>query len=237
MAQVIVSLLPLVIGASFGAPMWVVMTVLLLRGEEGTTKAAAFASGAMTIRVLQGIFFGYVFISALSAGGELGVHFMASTMLLMVGVLLLATVVKTMLKEEDPDAPPPRWMAILNRVTAPKAFGMGAVLMVIGIKQWVFTLSAIAVIDEAQLGLGKSVLAYLLFAFAAQSLVIVPIVLSALARNQSGKSLERLLRVLQLHGREITIVASLIFGVWFIMKGVSGLMEHGAGTLIMNIHE
>ena len=216
--------------------MWAVMTLLLLRGERGMLKATAFASGAMFIRVLQGILFGYVFVSALRAGGELGVHFMASTMLLIVGVLLLATVIKTLLKEEDPDAPPPKWLTALGKVRALTAFGMGTLLMVIGMKQWVFTLSAIAVIDEAQLGLANSILAYVFFAFAAQSLVIIPVAISVAAPNHSARLLERLLRVLQLHSREITIVASLIFGVWFIIKGVSGLMEHRGMTAITNFH-
>ena len=37
------------------------LTLLLLRVEGGLIKAAAFAAGAMTVRLLQMILFGYVF--------------------------------------------------------------------------------------------------------------------------------------------------------------------------------
>ncbi|EEF57302.1 conserved hypothetical protein [Pedosphaera parvula Ellin514] len=232
-----VSLLPLIIGASFGGPMWAIMTLLFLRGEGGMVKATAFAVGAMIVRVLQGILFGYVFISAVRAGGEVGANFMASTMLLMVGVLLLATVIKTLCKEEDPDAPPPKWMTALDGITALTACGMGALLMLIGMKQWIFTLSAIAVIDEAQLGLTASIFAYLFFAVAAQALVLAPIISRAVAPKQSARVLELLLAWLERRSRAITIVASLIFGVWFITKGVTGLMGHGAETAITNTHK
>jgi hypothetical protein len=232
MAQLMVSLLPLIIGASFGGPMWVVMTVLLLRGKKGMTKAAAFAAGAMMVRLLQGIFFGYVFVSAVRAGGEVGADFMASTLLLMVGVLLLAAVIKTWCKEEDPDAPPPKWMTALDGTSPLTAGGMGTLLILIGMKQWIFTLSAIAIIDEARLGLTAGIFAYLFYAVAAQSLVLAPIISRAVAPKPSARLLELLLAWLERRSRVITIMASLIFGVWFIVRGVRGLMAHGTGTAI-----
>src|SRR5262245_29809031 len=74
----LVSLLPPIIGAAVAGPMWTILTLLLLRGEGGLIKAAAFAAGAMTVRLLQMILFGYVFGTADGAGGEAGPDLIAS---------------------------------------------------------------------------------------------------------------------------------------------------------------
>ncbi len=167
--MIMVNLLPLIVGAAL-LPLWIIMTLLLLRGEGGVIKAATFAAGAMVVRVLKGALFGYVFGVAAHAEGEKERSIIASTLLLVVGIIMLITAVTTWLKEDDPDAPPPKWMATLSRMSPLTAFGMGALMMAISIKQWVFTLSAIAVIYEAPLGQTARVMAYLLFVVAAQSL-------------------------------------------------------------------
>ena len=104
---------------------------------------------------------------------------------------MLISAVKKWRKEEDPDAPPPKWMAILSGLSALQAFGMGALLMALSIKQWVFTLSAIAVIEQAQLSQAGNVLVYLFFVLAAQSLVLAPILVSAVAPVQCGQAARR----------------------------------------------
>ena len=60
------------IGAAVAGPMLTILTLLLLRVEGGLIKAAAFAAGAMTVRLLQMILFGYVFATGDDAGGEAG---------------------------------------------------------------------------------------------------------------------------------------------------------------------
>lgn len=57
------SLLPLIIGAAV-VPIWIIVVLFLLRGEGGLLKGAAFAAGGLSVRVVQGIFFGYVFGAA-----------------------------------------------------------------------------------------------------------------------------------------------------------------------------
>ena len=218
--MVLIYLLPLIVGAAV-LPMWIIATLLLLRSEGGVVKAAGFAAGAMTVRVSQGILFGYVFDAAASGGGS---KLIASTLLLVVGILLLITAIRTWRTEDGPDAPPPRWMATLGSLPPLKTFGIGALLMGISIKQWVFTLAAIAVVDEAKLGPARSILAYLAFVLAAQSLVLAPTIGSAIAPARSAAILEVLQSWLERHSRTITTAASAIFGSWFLWKGITGLV-------------
>ncbi len=117
-----IGLLPLIVGAAV-LPLDIFMVLLLLRSEGGVARAAAFAAGAMTLRVLQGILFGYVFRATADAAAE---ETVASTLLLVVGILLLITAAKIWLREVDPDAPPSKWMTTLGSVSALTAFGMGA---------------------------------------------------------------------------------------------------------------
>jgi hypothetical protein len=219
----LVDLLPLIIGAAV-LQVWIIMALFLLHSEGGVLKATAFATGAMSVRLLQGILFGFVFGAADEANGDSGASLIASTLLLVVGILLLVSAVKQWRKEEDPDAPPPKWMAILSGLSALKAFGAGALLMALAIKQWVFTLSAIAVIEDAHLGQTANVLAYLFFVVAAQSLVLAPIIVSAVAPTQSTRLLGAAQGWLERHNRVIAIAVSSIFGVWFLWKGITGLI-------------
>jgi len=223
MDTVIVSLLPLIVGAAL-LPVWIIMALFLLRGEGGVLKAAAFAAGAMTARVVQGVLFGFVFGEATDTSGESGANLITSTLLVVLGILMLISAVKKWRKEEDPDAPPPKWMDVLGGLSAIQAFGMGALLMVLAIKQWVFTLSAISVIEQGELSQTGNVLAYLFFVLAAQSLVLAPVLISAVAPTQSTKLLDAIHGWLERNNRAIVIAASSIFGVWFLWMGIGGLI-------------
>lgn len=233
MTGLLLNLLPLAVGAAVGGPMWIIIALLLLRGDHGVFKASAFAAGAITVRLLQFVLFSRIFGKVLESGGggELEMDFMSSILFLLAGIVLLITAVKTWFKETDPDAPPSKWMAALRQMSAPTAFGMAAVMMSLAFKQWVFSLSAIAVIDEARMGKIGSVLTYLLFIAAAQALMLTPIIASALAPAQSSNIVEAALRWLKLNSRAITIIVSLIFAGWFLSKSAAGLLGHGYETL------
>jgi hypothetical protein len=231
---VIASLLPLIFGASIGCPVWLIVALILLRGKRGVAKAAAFAAGVIAVRTFQFALFGRLFGTIASTNGQDVFDLIPSTLLLIAGLVLVITAVRTWwCKEEDSDAPPPRWMMALGAMSTPAAFGMAVVLMFVAIKQWVFTLSAIAVIDDAYLSNIETILAYLFFILMAQFLMLAPIISSAVAPLYSARMREIVLRWLERNSRVITIVVSLAFGVWFLSKGVTGLVAHG-GAAKMN---
>ena len=105
-----------------------------------------------------------------------------------------------------------------------KAFGMGALLVAIAAKQWVFTLSTIGVIGQAQLSQAGNAVAFLFYVVAAQSLVLAPIIVYAVAPSQSAKTLDATQSWLERHNRVIVIVVSSIFGAFFLWKGIAGLI-------------
>jgi hypothetical protein len=222
MGNLFVSLLPLIVGAAV-VPIWIIMVLFLLRSEGGLLKATAFAAGSIAVRVVQGVLFGYIFNAAEEANPDSGQGIIVAILLLIVGILMLITAVKQWRKEDDPDVPP-KWMAMISGLTAVKAFGMGALLVAIAAKQWVFTLSAIGVIGEAQLSQVSNIFAFIFYVLAAQSLVLAPIVVSVVAPTQSAKTLEMAQGWLERHNRVIVILVSSVFGVYFLWKGFIGLI-------------
>ena len=120
--------------------------------------------------------------------------------------------------------PPPKWIAAISGLSAAKAFGMGTLLVAIAAKQWVFTLTAIAMIGEAQLNQAGSIAAFFFYVLAAQSLVLAPIVVYAVAPTQSAKGLEAAQNWLERYNRPIVVAISTIFGILFLWKGITGLI-------------
>ena len=151
MGDVLVALLPLMVSAAL-VPARVIVVLLMLRGPGGLGTAAEFVGGMTIVRLAQGVLIGFVLAEALDMAGDDERGHIAAILLLVLGILLWATAARTILKEADPDDPPPAWLGRLQSASPLAAFGFGAALIAIAAKQWVFTLGALAVIGEASLG-------------------------------------------------------------------------------------
>jgi hypothetical protein len=220
MTSVLGQLTPMILGAVL-APAWVIIVLLILASPGGLLKAIMFVLGMTLTRVIQGVVFGAVLADAAPGDGKSPV---ASTLLLVVGILLLITAFKKWRKEEDPDEPPPKWMQSIDQLTALKAFGLGALLLAIGPKMWVFTLSALAVISEANLGQTGSIVAYASYIILAQALLILAILVVAVAPKGSRAMLTRAIDWLTTYNRPISVTVALIFGIYFSWSGLQGLL-------------
>jgi threonine/homoserine/homoserine lactone efflux protein len=223
MAETIIKLTPFIIGSAV-VPLQVMMIILLLNSpRQGLTKAISLVAGMTIIRLMQGLIFGLILTP--EPGETSGKSPVVSTLLLVLGILLLITAYKQWRNEDDPDGPPPKWMVMLDTLTPIKAFWMGAGLVLISGKFWVFTLSAIGVIEEAQLGQPSSTVAFLIFILLAQSLLLLAIIIRAAIPGQSKSILEAISAWLTKYNRPIVIVVSLVFGLLFFVQGASGLLQ------------
>jgi hypothetical protein len=214
----------MIIGSAV-VPMQIIMLLLMLTSErQGLAKAIAFVLGMTLVRLGQGILFGLIFTGGQGAAetGSEGSGWIVSTLLTVLGILLLISFYKALTGEEDPDAPPPKWMSMLDTMTPMMAFAIGAGLLLIGAKMWVFTLSAIGTIGDAALGQPASTITFVLFVLLAESLLILPILVRIVLPQQSQAWLGSLSNWLEIHNRQIVMVASLIFGLLFLYQGVSG---------------
>lgn len=222
MGSVIVEFIPMMISAAV-VPVWITLVLLLLRSPDGLPKAIAFVSGQILVRFAQGLVFRYMSGSSTSAQTEERVHIVVSTLFVVGGILLWITALKKWFEEEDPDAPPPKWMAMLNSISPVKAFGLSILLMALAAKQWIFTYGALGVIREAELPNPDSAIAFLVFILGAQSLVLIPIGVYAVAPKRAPHLLEVSIQWLERNNRMIVVLVSIAFGTYFISKGITEL--------------
>lgn len=226
-------LLPMMVGAAL-APLWLIAVLLILQSHNGLVKAIAFVSGVTLVRLLQGIVFGYILGNAAALEGSTGPRLVVSVLLMVLGLLLLISALKTLINAPDPDAPTPQWMKTLDRASAPKLLGMGMLFTLVAPKLWVFTLSALGIIQGSALttNLGKFT-AFLGYIVGAQSLLVLPMLVCAVAPRQSRRLLRSASDWMNAHHRQITLVVSLVFGVLFLWKGCSGLLGNPGTTAMV----
>lgn len=223
MDTIITSLLPFIIGAAL-VPVQIIIVILLLTGERrGRLKAIAFVLGMTLMRVAQGVLFGLVLTggSGDPADAGAGSGWVKATLMTLLGILLLTTAYKKWANEPDPDAPPPRWLTMIDGLTPLTALLFGAGFILIAAKLWVFTLGAISVIGEAQLGQPDSTIAFLWYILLAQSLLIIPILIRLLLPRQAGRWLGAFGDWLEKYNNQIVMVVSLVFGLLFLYQGVT----------------
>lgn len=187
-------------------------------------KAIAFVAGTTIVRLLQGIVFGFILRNAAAVGGADGPSPVVSVLLSVLGILLLISAVKKLMNQDDPDAPPPKWLTAFDRATAFVLLGMGALATLIAPKLWVFTLSALGIVRGANLEPWDEFKIFLLYILAAEVLLILPLLLYAIAPRQSATMLNVASDWLMKYNKQITVVASLVFGILFLWKGLSGLL-------------
>jgi hypothetical protein len=222
MADLWSTLLPLIVASAL-VPVQITLTVLLLRSSVGT--AAAWVGGMTATRLVQGVLFGVVFAGAGAlSGSQEGRGPVASVVLLVVALLFLTKAAKLLLGgNDDEDAQPPKWMKLTQSVTAGRAFLFGAGYVAVAAKLWVFTLGAIAAIDEAGLGSAASIALFLLFVALAEAIPIAFVAYAALAPSASQVLLGKVSAWLEKHNRVIVIVLGFVFGAWFLLKALQGL--------------
>ncbi len=223
MNTLLLDLLPLMLAAAL-VPLYPILLLLVLLGEGGLRTASAFVAGLLAVRLAQGVLFGWVFGAAAEAYPDDGPQIIASTLLLVVGLLLLLAAFKKWRKQPDPEEPTPQWMAALGRLSPLKALGAGAAIMAVDVKQLVLTLTAIDLIQGAAVGAASAAALYLFYTVAVQVFVLLPLLVYAVAPQRADKPLRAAQDWLERYNRPILIGVSLVFGLWFLAKGVTGLM-------------
>ncbi|OBK55312.1 hypothetical protein A5656_21165 [Mycobacterium gordonae] len=204
-------------------PIEIMITITLLGTPSRLRAAGAWISGHVGTRLLQGLVFGTILHwGARSGDSKHSYHWVVSTVVLVVAVLLLVTAARELLSDEDPNAPPPKWMEVLMSATPTKAFFIGAGVVTVSVKAWVFTFAAIGVIGSADMGRIGHMTSYIAFVLLATSGNLIIIGAAAVFGDRSRAVLDRTLRWLQDKNRPIVVLVGLVFGIWFGLKALRG---------------
>jgi divalent metal cation (Fe/Co/Zn/Cd) transporter len=183
-----------------------------------TKRAPDFNKGSMILAD------GLILASDPAASTDTGGNLIVSTLLIAIGVLMLINAFKKWQKEEDPDAPPPKWMAALGSLSALKAFGMGGAIVLISAKQWLFTLGAIGVLERAHLGPPTGIAMFLVYVLAAQAFGLIAVIAHAVSPQRAGSALAATRGWLERNSRPVMVVVYLVFGLYFLSKGIGGFI-------------
>ena len=174
------SLVPLILGSAL-EPIEIVITIMLLATPSRARAAGAWVGGHVGTRLLQGLIFGTILHwGKRNADANHAQHWIVSTVLLVVALLFLVTAARELFGGDDPDVPPPKWMTMVTSATPAKAFVIGAGVMAVSVKAWVFTLAAISAIGGAGLERTTNVVTYVAFVALASSGNLLVVGLAAL---------------------------------------------------------
>lgn len=219
MSSVWSELLPLSL-VSMVVPVQWTLTILVVRVSR--LRALAFVLGNVAVRLLQGLLFFLVLPAPDEGGSEPSA--VVAWLLLVAGVLLLVKAARSLLAgAPDDDAPPPRWLESATTMSTGRAFLLGAGLLAIGAKFWVFTMSAVAVLDYADLTPAATATAYLGFALLSVLPSLALIAYAALAPSASAPLLDAVSGWLTRNTPRIVTGICLVVGVWFVAQGLRQL--------------
>ena len=220
------TLLPFIVGSAV-APVQILITLLLLqRPARAVLVASAFVAGLCTLRLLQGLLLAAVLPGDAveqGRGSGNGSGPVESAILIVLAVLLYATAVQQALADEDPDAPPPKWLDRAQSISAPRAFLLGIGLVLISAKFWVFSLGVVGAIRDAGTSVQVGVLTFVVYVALAVAIPLTLIGVKIVSPARSSLLFKAAQRSLDRHKGLLVITFSLVFGTWFLLVGLSGL--------------
>jgi len=201
----------------------ITIIILLLMSEHGLRNGLAYmlgyVGGYMVIGVTV-IFVGYRV--AENSSGELG-NFMP-ILFVVLGCLLLFLAQRNWRKPPSDNSENPRLLTLIDKITPPKAFALGAAITVINFKNLALFLTAVSIPLLSDLPLPQKLIIVLLDALVFCAAVIVPVLVYILFPKRSDQFLNWIKRTLETHSRQIGIWLPLVFGILFLIRGIRGLL-------------
>ena len=219
MTELWTTLIPLAVATAV-LPIQIAITILMLRSAGGRSKAGALIAGMTLVRFLQYAVFGAILAPAMD-DAETGTSPVEGAFLLVVAVLLLVSAARKLANQPDEDAPPPRWMTMVDGITVGRALLMGAGLVALSPKLWAFTLGAIGAIQDAELDSAAGWAVFIVWVVAAEALHLLAWLTALVAPARADVLLARAGDALERHSREVMIGVGLVFGAWFLLKAIA----------------
>jgi hypothetical protein len=172
--------------------------------------------------MLQGLLFGFLLsivgLTLDERGGDLATF--VAALFIVVGVIMLAGAAKFFFQEEDDDKPPPAWLEKIESYTPKQAYSTGIGWLIVSPKQWVFVLTAVAVVFTAGLSAAASFINFLIFTLLVQTVCFLILAIHLAMPKRLGKILDALFIWLKDHFRPVVIVMFTAFGLFFLLKGL-----------------
>ncbi len=220
MGSVLLKLLPFALGTI--APTMIGLVVIFLNGTRGLAKTCAFILG----KYLFYVFWGLIcldLVDQLSSPGLKVCRSVSETFFLFVGLLVLILAIRNFFMEDDPDAPPPKFMTILAKLGPVKLFGLGFAISIIQPRFIIFVLVGVSIIAEARLSTTESFISLLVLALLMIWPMLIPLMVF-LVMGEHRVDAMKAMRTWLLHNqRMINVVVMSIIGIFLLFLGLTGI--------------
>jgi hypothetical protein len=219
-----IDLLP-VLFAMMISPARTLAVILLLHTPRSTTAALSYVLGMVSAMMVQGAALGaamnIVGLTGSDRSSDLSIF--VATLFVVGGVVLLAGAFKFATAPVSGGGSLASALEKLERIGPSGAFKIGFGWIFASPKQWVFVLTAVAVIFTAQLSVVGSLANYLLFSVLVQLAYLVIIGSYLIAQDRVSKALDAVFKWIKAQLRVSAIGLFVFFGVVFLIKGLSEL--------------
>lgn len=224
MTELWLDLIPIAVAMAI-TPGRLIALILLLHTRQAVLTSLTFVGGMITNLLIEGLAFALIFslTGIFAVEGAEGPPTIIAILFVVIGILMLVGAAKVIFQAEDEDKAPPKWLAEIEAFTPGKAYKLGLSWLFISPKQWVFTLSAVAVIFAANLDPLTSLANYLLFILIALFLFFLLILVYVILGERSQAFMDGLFKWLKKNAQTILIVVFIVFGLYFLIKGIVGL--------------
>jgi hypothetical protein len=216
MSDTLSGLIVLAIGGSVAPPL-LLLTTLFLGSRRPLLNAAALALGYFTTCAVIGIS-GLV----LFGGAESTVSTVGRVISATIGALLIVLGLRSLLASPDPDMSQPRWMQSIDAMSPPRAFGFGMALFPLQVKNLAIFVACLNLIMASSLSRQGSIMALMLVLVVFAIPVLVLIGLYAAAPQRASEMLGSLRAWMEKNNRPVTLVICLVFGAFFLVRGLWG---------------
>src|SRR6266581_6127524 len=220
MGTVFLQILPLALGTI--APTMIGLVVIFLSDDRGLVKALAFVLGKYIVYVLWGVvslnLAGHISSTSLGRASTF-----SEVIFLIFGLLLLILAVRSFFGEDDPDAPPPKFMTILDKMGPVKLFGVGIVLSLMQFRFIALVLVGAAVIAEARLSTTESLISVLWLALLMVWPMLIPVVVFLVLVECREAAMKSMRTWLTRNQRMINVVVLGVFSILLLVIGLIGI--------------
>lgn len=200
----------------------ITLVILLLLSEQGLQKGVAYMLGYAGAYMVIGVMVTLVgYRVAAGHSGESGNVVPVVTIAL--GLLLVWLAQRNWRKPPSTADENPRLFALLDKITPRKALGFGALVTVVNVKNLALFLTAVSVSLVSDLPLAAKIAIVVLVALVFCASVIVPVLIYILFPRRADRVLSLVKHTIGAYRRPIGIWAPLLFGVLFLMRGMTNL--------------
>jgi|tagenome__1003787_1003787.scaffolds.fasta_scaffold20648831_1 hypothetical protein len=221
MGRVVAALLPLAVVVAV-SPVPLITVILLMLADRAAGSSAGFLVG-WALGIAGATIASLLVVEGTDAGTS--GRSAASWVAVILGMLLLGLATRRWRSRPRSGERPelPSWVGAIDRVTAPRACGLGLLLVAVSPKNLPVCVAAGATIAGSGLSDAQRTLSVAAFTLAAASTVAVPVFAHALLGKRIAGPLESLRRWLTAHSAPVTALLLLVIGAVLIAQGLGGL--------------